>query len=92
MIRETEAEQAAMSFGVSGRRIAEMTSGFTEESKESVVGRRDLFRIDNELANDVRIKKHQKRQAIVKQKASMLAKLQEGQIDGFGADFNIAGT
>jgi len=32
-----------------------------EEEKESVVGRRDLFRLPEDLSQDIRIKKHQKR-------------------------------
>lgn len=38
-----------------------------EEEKETVVGRRDIFRLPvDPLVNDVRIKKLSKRQAIVK--------------------------
>jgi hypothetical protein len=37
-----------------------------EEQKKSVVGRRDLFRLPDDLANDVRIKKQTKRQSIIK--------------------------
>lgn len=40
-----------MSFGVSGRGIAEMMNhglATVEETKETVVGRRDLFRLNDE--------------------------------------------
>lgn len=37
-----------------------------EEQKESVVGRRDLFKLPDDLSNEVRIKKQTKRQSIIK--------------------------
>lgn len=54
MIREAP-DDKEMSFGVSGTRV------LMEETKESVVGRRDIFSIPEELSNDVRIKKQAKR-------------------------------
>ena len=59
-----------------------------------MVGRRDLFRLPEDLSQDIRIKKHQKRQAIVKQKSSLIAKLTlavDGG-EGLSLDFNLAGT
>ncbi len=55
-----------MSFGVSGTRVQLAKEMGIEEQKESVVGRRDLFRLPDDLANDVRIKKQTKRQSIIK--------------------------
>jgi hypothetical protein len=61
-----------------------------EETKESVVGRRDLFNLPGDQS-DVRVRKQSKgRQQIIKQKTSLIARLQEGSTDGL--DFNIAGT
>ena len=70
-----EAEEEVTSFGVNGTRVLGQPLGQIEEEKESVVGRRDLFRLPEDLSQDIRIKKHQKRQAIVKQKSSLIAKL-----------------
>ena len=90
-------QEEPISFGVNGTSFNLGASGVIdtrEEEKETVVGRRDIFRLPvDPLVNDVRIKKLSKRQAIVKQKTSMLAKLTSGEpTEGFGLDFNIAGT
>ena len=53
-----EADEEVPSFGVSGTRVLGKPLGQLEEEKESVVGRRDLFRLPEELSQDVRIKKH----------------------------------
>lgn len=82
-----EIQEDTLQFGVSGVRVALAE----EETKESVIGRRDLFNLPEELQNEVRVRKQSKgRQQIIKQKTSLIAKLQEGH--NTGLDFNIAGT
>ncbi len=82
-----EIQEDNLQFGVSGVGVAKIE----EETKESVVGRRDLFNLPEEIQNEVRVRKQSKgRQQIIKQKTSLIAKLQEGHSDGL--DFNIAGT
>ena len=48
-------------FGINGTRFSGLPLGLIEEEKESVVGRRDLFRIPEELAPNIVINKSQKR-------------------------------
>lgn len=70
-----EVEEQVPAFGINGTRFSGLPLGLIEEEKESVVGRRDLFRIPEELAPNIVINKSQKRQAIMKQKSSLIAKL-----------------
>jgi hypothetical protein len=51
-------EEEGPSFGVSGTRVLGVPLGQIEEEKESVVGRRDLFRLPEDVSQDVRIKNH----------------------------------
>jgi len=45
-----EAEEELPSFGVSGTRVLGLSLNQIEEEKESVVGRRDLFRLPESVS------------------------------------------